>query len=158
MEGKELPEAGESLEAFLEYFRKSMDMKEVEPGVYSPLVLAYIGDGVYEVMIRAKVINRGSMQVNKMHKHSAMLVKASAQSAMIGAIEPELTGEELAVYKRGRNAKSATVAKNASVTDYRRATGFEALVGWLFLTRQYRRLTDLVSMGLKKTGLMPGPE
>lgn len=147
-----------SLEAFLEYYRRAMEMQEVEPETYSPLVLAYIGDGVYEVMIRSKVINRGSMQVNKMHKHSAMLVKASAQAALIQALEEELTEEERSIYKRGRNAKSASAAKNASIIDYRKATGFEALVGWLFLTRQYRRLTDLVSMGLKKTGLMPNPE
>ena len=118
-----------SLDELLQYYRESMDMEKVDPAVYSPLVLAYIGDGVYEVMIRAKVINRGSMQVNKMHKHSAMLVKASAQAALIQAIEPDLTAQEHAVYKRGRNAKSATVAKNASVIDYRKATGFEALVG-----------------------------
>ena len=146
------------LDELLQYYRESMDMEKVDPAVYSPLVLAYIGDGVYEVMIRAKVINRGSMQVNKMHKHSAMLVKASAQAALIQAIEPDLTAQEHAVYKRGRNAKSATVAKNASVIDYRKATGFEALVGWLFLNGQYKRLTDLVSVGLKRTGLMPQPE
>ena len=78
-----------SLDELLQYYRESMDMEKVDPAVYSPLVLAYIGDGVYEVMIRAKVINRGSMQVNKMHKHSAMLVKASAQAALIQAIEPK---------------------------------------------------------------------
>ena len=146
-----------SLDELLQYYRESMDMEKVDPAVYSPLVLAYIGDGVYEVMIRAKVINRGSMQVNKLHKHSAMLVKASAQAALIQAIEPDLTAQEHAVYKRGRNAKSATVAKNASVIDYRKATGFEALVGWLFLNGQYKRLTDLVSVGLKRMGLMPPP-
>ena len=79
-------------------------------------------------------------------------------AALIQAIEPDLTAQEHAVYKRGRNAKSATVAKNASVIDYRKATGFEALVGWLFLNGQYKRLTDLVSVGLKRTGLMPQPE
>ena len=147
-----------SLDELLQYYRKAMEMEEVDPAVYSPLVLAYIGDGVYELMIRAKVINRGSMQVNKMHKHSAMLVKASAQAALIQAIEPDLTPQELAIYKRGRNAKSATVAKHASVIDYRKATGLEALVGWLFLMGQYQRLTDLVSEGLKRTRLMPHPE
>ena len=68
------------LEEFLRYYYDAMEMSPVDPGTYSPLVLAYIGDGVYELMVRAKVINRGSMQVNKMHKHSAMLVKASAQA------------------------------------------------------------------------------
>ena len=73
------------------------------------------------------------MQVNKMHKRSAGLVKAGTQAALIRAIEDLLTAEEHAVYKRGRNAKSVTTAKNASVIDYRTATGLEALAGWLFL-------------------------
>ena len=69
---------------------------------------------------------------------------------MIGLLEAELTEEELAVFKRGRNAHSVTSAKNASVLDYRRATGFEALVGWLFLTEQFERLTKLISLGLSR--------
>ena len=139
-----------SLDELLQYYRESMDMEKVDPAVYSPLVLAYIGDGVYEVMIRAKVINRGSMQVNKMHKHSAMLVKASAQAALIQAIEPDLTAQEHAVYKRGRNAKAATKAKNASITDYRRATGLEAVIGYLYLKGDYRRIVDLVELALER--------
>ena len=74
------------LEEFLRYYYDDMEMSPVDPGTYSPLVLAYIGDGVYELMVRAKVINRGSMQVNKMHKHSAMLVKASAQAELIRSV------------------------------------------------------------------------
>ena len=105
-------------------------------------------------MIRSKVINHGSMQVNKMHKHSAALVKASAQAQLIKALQEELTEEELAAYKRGRNAKSATMAKHATMIDYRMATGLEALVGWLFLTEQYARLVELVSRGLVKAGLL----
>jgi len=147
-----------ALAEFLEYYRKSMDLQPVDVRTYSPLVLAYIGDAVYELMIRSKVINRGSMQVNKMHKHSAALVKASAQAQMIKTLEEELTEEELAVYKRGRNAKSATMAKNATMIDYRMATGFEALVGWLFLTGAYERLVELVSGGLKRSGLLTQPE
>ena len=79
-------------------------MGPVDAGTYSPLVLAYIGDAVYEVMIRAKVINKGSIQVNKLHKRSAELVKAGTQAAMIRLLEEDLTEEEHAVYKRGRNA------------------------------------------------------
>lgn len=141
-----------SLKEFLAYYRKCMRLDPVDPQGYSPLVLAYIGDAVYEVMIRTRVINGGSIQVNKLHKHSAALVKASAQAALIQAIEEELTQEEHAVYKRGRNAKSATMAKNATVIDYRRATGLEALVGWLFLREQYDRLAELVSLGLERLG------
>ena len=135
----------------------------VDAGTYSPLVLAYIGDAVYEVMIRAKVINKGSIQVNKLHKRSAELVKAGTQAAMIRLLEEDLTEEEHAVYKRDRNAKSATMAKHATMVDYRTATGFEALVGWLFLEERFDRLTELVSLGLTKIGAMetkttPAPE
>ena len=131
-----------------------MGLEPVDVRTYSPLVLAYIGDAVYELMIRSKVINHGSMQVNKMHKHSAALVKASAQAQLIKALQEELTEEELAAYKRGRNAKSATMAKHATMIDYRMATGLEALVGWLFLTELYARLVELVSRGLVKAGLL----
>lgn len=143
-----------TLTDFLEYYKKSMGLEPVDVRTYSPLVLAYIGDAVYELMIRSKVINHGSMQVNKMHKHSAALVKASAQAQLIKALQEELTEEELAAYKRGRNAKSATMAKHATMIDYRMATGLEALVGWLFLTEQYVRLVELVSRGLVKAGLL----
>ena len=147
-----------TIQEFLTYYRQCMRLEPVDENSYSPLVLAYIGDSVYEVIIRTKVINRGSMQVNKMHKHSAALVKASAQAQMIKTLEGELTEEEQAVYKRGRNAKSATMAKNATMIDYRMATGFEALVGWLFLTGAYERLVELVSFGLKRSGLLTQPE
>ena len=138
-----------SLGGFLAYYKQSMGLEAVDADMYSPLVLAYMGDAVYEVLIRAKVINRGSMQVNKMHKHSAQLVKASAQAALLKSIEEELTKEEYAVYKRGRNAKSVTMAKHATMIDYRMATGLEALVGWLFLKERFERLIELISMGLK---------
>lgn len=107
---------------------------------------------MYEVLIRTRVMNRGSMQVNKMHKKSASLVKAEAQARMIQALQEELTEEETAVYKRGRNAHSASSAKNASIRDYRMATGFEALVGYLYLTGQYERLLKLVHDGLERIG------
>lgn len=139
---------GESLSFFKEAFR----LKDVDAGMYSPLVLAYVGDAVYEIMIRTKVVNGGSVQVNKLHKHSADLVKAETQAKMITALLEELTEEEMAVYKRGRNAKSYTMAKNASMKDYRMATGFEALVGYLYLAEQYHRLAELVSHGLEKIG------
>ena len=80
-----------TLKDFLAYYKKTMRLEPVDAGSYSPLVLAYIGDAVYEVMIRARVINRGSMQVNKMHKRSAMLVNAGTQAQLIRSIEEELT-------------------------------------------------------------------
>ena len=107
---------------------------------YSPLTLAYIGDGIYELVIRSVVVERANRSANDLHKKTTRYVKAPAQSAMIEALLPELTEEEEAVYRRGRNAKSYTTAKNASVADYRRATGFEALMGYLYLTGQIDRL------------------
>ncbi len=129
-------------------------LDDQEPGSYSPLVLAYMGDAVYELFIRTKVVNRGNAQVNKLHKRTAGLVKAEAQAEMFKLLEEELTEEELAVYRRGRNAKSCTMAKNATMKDYRMATGFEALMGWLYLGGQEDRAVELISHGLKKMGEM----
>ena len=135
-----------------EAIAKALKLEAVDPRTYSPLVLAYIGDAVYELLIRTKVINHGSMQVNKMHKKSASLVKAETQANIIKAIQDDLTEEELAIYKRGRNAKSATTAKHATMMDYRMATGFEALVGYLYLQAQNDRLLELIRDGLEKIG------
>lgn len=147
-------ETSMTIGAFLEFYRKTMQQKQTDPGMYSPLALAYMGDAVYEVMIRLRVMNQGSMQVNKMHRRSTELVKAGAQAELMHAIEGELTPQEHAVYKRGRNAKSVTMAKHATMTDYRTATGFEALVGWLFLMEEYERLTVLIGKGLKALGVL----
>lgn len=136
------------------FFKEAFQLEDVDAKMYSPLVLAYVGDAVYEIMIRTKVVNGGSVQVNKLHKHSANLVKAETQAKLILSLMEELTEEEIAVYKRGRNAKSYTMAKNASMKDYRMATGFEALVGYLYLSEQNHRLVELVSHGLKKIGEM----
>ena len=132
--------------------KEALQLEPIDVCSYSPLALAYMGDAVYEVLIRTRVMNRGSMQVNKMNKKSASLVKAEAQARMIQALQEELTEEETAVYKRGRNAHSASSAKNASIRDYRMATGFEALVGYLYLTGQYERLLKLVHDGLERIG------
>ena len=132
--------------------KEALQLEPIDVCSYSPLALAYMGDAVYEVLIRTRVMNRGSMQVNKMHKKSVSLVKAEAQARMIQALQEELTEEETAVYKRGRNAHSASSAKNASIRDYRMATGFEALVGYLYLTGQYERLLKLVHDGLERIG------
>ena len=112
-----------------------------------------MGDCVYELFIRTKIVNMGNMQVNKMHQQSASLVKASAQAEMVYAIMELLTETEKQIYKRGRNAKSLTMAKNATVTEYRTATGFEALIGYLYLSGQEKRLVELISMGLEKMGV-----
>lgn len=121
-------------------------MGNKKPAQYSPLVLAYIGDAVYEVYVRNRVIEEHEdMPAYKLHRLSVEYVKAHAQSRSMQVLEPLLTEEELAVYKRGRNAKSSTVPKNADLTDYRRATGFETLVGWLHLSMKEQRLKEIMS-------------
>lgn len=117
---------------------------------YSPLALAYIGDGVYEMFIRTYVLNKGNMPVNKMHKASRSFVCAEAQAQLYYILEPILTEEELAVLKRGRNAKSISSPKNASIAEYRRATGLEALIGYLYLDHQIERIEYLMELGLKQ--------
>ena len=115
---------------------------------YSPLTLAYIGDGVYELIIRTILVKKGNCPVNRLHKKASSLVKAGAQSAIMKVIEEELTPEELSVYRRGRNAHSPTMAKHATMADYRRATGFEALMGYVYLKEDYTRMLTLVRMGI----------
>lgn len=132
--------------------REALRLKEMDPETYSPLALAYIGDAVYELIVRTMVISHGSIQVNKMHKKSASLVNAGTQAEMIRLMMEELTEEETAVYKRGRNAKSVTTAKHATVVDYRTATGFEALCGYLYLMGRLERLVTLISHGFEKIG------
>ncbi len=132
---------------------EGLDMKHTDPSQLSPLVLAYIGDSIYDLVIKTWVIEQGNMQVNKLNKKTSSIVKAESQSAMIGAIEPMLSEYEDAVYKRGRNAKSYTSAKNASIGDYRRATGFEALMGYLYLSGEYERMMELVKAGLESLKL-----
>ncbi len=117
---------------------------------YSPLTLAYLGDAVYELMIRTMVTTQGNAQVNKLHKKSTELVKASSQAQLMFKVMDLLSEEEQTIYKRGRNAKSTTIAKNASMSDYRTATGFEALCGYLYLTGRMDRLAELLIQGLDR--------
>ena len=130
------------------YMQEIFQMKEVDIKEYSPLTLAYIGDCIYDLIIKTKVISEGNKQVKKLHQETSSMVQASAQSEMMRALQPLLTEEEHAVYRRGRNAKSVSPAKNQSLTDYRRATGFEALMGWLYLKREWKRMADLIKIGL----------
>ena len=133
---------------FDSYMHEIFNMEEVDVRTYSPLTLAYIGDCVYDLIIKSLVIGNGNKQVNKMHKETSSLVQAATQSLMMRKLQDLLTDEERAVYKRGRNAKSVSPAKNQSVTDYRRATGFEALMGYLYLKKEYKRMLELVKIGL----------
>lgn len=133
---------------FENYMREIFQMQEVDVQTYSPLTLAYIGDCIYDLIIKNLVINRGNKQVQKLHKETSALVQAQTQSKMMRTMQEYLTDEEHAVYRRGRNSKTVTPAKNQTITDYRRATGFEALLGYLYLQKDYKRLLDLVKIGL----------
>lgn len=124
--------------------KQNMELEEINIIDYSPLTLAYIGDGIYEVIIRTVIVDEANRQVNKIHKAASNLVKAETQAKMIHFIMDDLTEEEVKIYKRGRNAKAITRAKNASMSDYRTATGFEALMGWLYLTGQSERMMELI--------------
>lgn len=130
--------------------KESMELKEIDITDYSPLTLAYIGDGIYEIVVRTVIVDEANRQVNKIHKAASELVKAQTQAKMIFRLMDRLTDEEQLVYKRGRNAKAVTRAKNASMSDYRTATGFEALMGWLYLTGQTERMLSLIKLGLEE--------
>lgn len=130
------------------YMQELFRMQEVDIKEYSPLALAYIGDAVYELIIRSLVLNEGNRQVQKMHRRTSSMVQASAQARIITALNDRLTEEEHAVYKRGRNAKSMSPAKNQSVSDYHKATGFEALMGYLYLKKEWKRMLELIKAGL----------
>ena len=125
---------------------------DVDIRTYSPLTLAYIGDGIYDLVIRSMIVAQGNTKASQLHNHTSHLVKAHSQSAMMEYLLPVLSEEEEAVYKRGRNAKSPTMAKNASMSDYRRATGFEALMGYLYLADRFDRILELTVLGLDGLG------
>lgn len=134
---------------FDDCLRAAFDMQNVDVQSYSPLTLAYIGDCVFDLIIKSLIVNQGNKQVQKLHAETSALVQASAQSKMMRPLQELLTEEEHAVYKRGRNAKSVSPAKNQSITDYRRATGFEALIGYLYLEKRYDRIMELARIGLE---------
>lgn len=133
----------------LESIKKEFQCSEQDIRTYSPLTLAYIGDCVYEIIVRTVVVERGNRSPQSLHKTVTKFVKAETQCELFQMLQGELTEEELAVMRRGRNAKSFTTAKNASVGDYRRASGVEALFGYLYLTGQTGRAIRLLKKGFE---------
>lgn len=117
--------------------------------LYSPLTLAYLGDAVYEMVIRTICVKRTNMQTQKLHRKVTGYVSAKAQAKMMDALIGELTEEEESIYRRGRNSKPYTKAKNASMEEYLKATGFEALVGYLYLQKEYERMNALIAHGIE---------
>ena len=133
-----------------QYLRDAFSLPEQDLNTYSPLTLAFLGDAVYSLIIRTVIVGRGNTSPQKLHKRTADLVKAKAQAQLVDRIAPLLTEEEETIYRRGRNAHPATMAKHASMTEYRKATGLEALVGYLYLTEQTDRMTELIRTGLEE--------
>lgn len=143
---------GESL-SLLSQIKEEFSCDPIDVRSYSPLTLAFIGDCVFDLIIRTVVVERGNRAANGLHKTKSAIVKAQTQAEMIEVLLPELTTEETSVYRRGRNAKSYTTAKNASIGDYRKATGFEALIGYLYLQDDMDRVLYLVKKGLQEKGI-----
>lgn len=139
--------------SLLKKLKSEFACEDVDLRNYSPLTLAFLGDCVFDLIIRTVIVERGNRAPESLHKKKSAVVKAQTQARMAESILESLSEEELAVYKRGRNAKSYSVAKNASVSDYRRATGFEALLGYLYLQDKEDRVIELVKLALNQLEL-----
>ncbi len=135
------------MEGFLEQFKENQS--ELNMGQTSPLALAYIGDAVYEVYIRKVLIENPDLSVDKLHKKAVKYVRAKAQADIVLTLEQELSEEEWGIVKKGRNQKSKTVPKNSDIGDYRYATGFEALIGFLFCMKRYERLMEIMKRAVE---------
>lgn len=131
------------------YIKEQFGLSSVDIRTYSPLTLAYIGDAIFDLVIRSIVVGKGNNKANELHKKTSQIVKAQTQAKMIEVLEGELTEEEADIYRRGRNAKSPTMAKNASMAEYRKATGFEALMGYLYLKDDFERIIVLSKRALE---------
>ena len=129
------------------YIKEQFGIKDVDIRTYSPLTLAYIGDGIFDIVIRSVVVGKGNTKANLLHKHTSNIVKAHTQALMIEALLPHLTEEE------GRNAKSPSMAKNATMADYRKATGLEAVMGYLYLKDDFERVVSLTKLGVELLGI-----
>lgn len=131
-------------------YKEKLNLKAVDVQTTSPLILAYIGDCLYDLAVREYVVSNFPGVVNAVNQKKTTFVCAHAQSEIMGYLigQGVLTDEEMSVYRRGRNQKSATHSKNSSIQEYRRATGFEAMIGYLYLTEQYERMIDLEARGI----------
>ena len=116
----------------------------------SELALAYVGDAVFELLARTELCCAGSAKVKDLHARTVALVTAPAQAAFVEAVLPRLSEEELTVYKRGRNTHTHQAPKSATPGQYARATGLETLFGWLWLTGQKERVSELYALGREK--------
>ena len=135
------------------YLNERFKIEGKDIRTYSPLTLAYIGDAIFDVIVRSILVNKGNTAVNKLHKRASDIVKAGTQAKLAALLMDSFTEEESDVYRRGRNSKPHTKAKNASTMDYLEATGFEAVIGYLYLTDNMDRACDLIALGIEKAEL-----
>ena len=136
-----------------EYLNGKFNIEPKDIRTYSPLTLAYIGDAIFDVIVRSILVNKGNTTVNKLHKRASDIVKAGTQAKLAALLMDSFTEEESDVYRRGRNSKPHTKAKNASTMDYLEATGFEAVIGYLYLTDNMDRACELISLGIERLSL-----
>lgn len=122
--------------------------KNKDPGIIPALLLAYVGDSIFDLAVRTMLIKKGSKQVNKINNEVTGFVSAAAQAKMADSLKKTFTNEEAVIYQRGRNAKPKTKAKNASQREYHKATGLEAVFGFLYLKGERERLLDLIKAGI----------
>lgn len=128
---------------------KVFELQEVNVAEYSPLTLAFMGDCVYELIIRTRIVYSGNTHVSVLSKKSSALAKAQTQAKIIEGLFDSLSEEEQAAYKRGRNANTHSKAKNATLGEYRKATGFESLLGYLYLKKDFDRIMEIVKKGFE---------
>ena len=143
----------ENPNSFLAAVQAAFPGKQQDIRTYSPLTLAYIGDAVYDLIIRTVVVERANRPANDLHRTTVRYVNANAQSRIVEALMDRLTEEEQSVYRRGKNSKPHTTAKNATTADYLKATGFEAVLGYLYLTGNMQRALELVKEGIALAGM-----
>lgn len=124
----------------------NIEKNEIEVNMMSPLTWAYVGDAVYELYIRTHLVNKTNLKPHKLHIEAIKYVKAQSQAQALKKIEVNLTEKEKEIVRRGRNTENHHVAKNASVQEYMYSTAFEALIGYLYLTNQEKRIKELVEM------------
>lgn len=121
------------------------NVKVSDVKMFNPTMLAYIGDSVYELFVRTLLVSKGNSQAGKLHKKAVLFVKAKSQAKIIDIISEYLTEEEKDIVRRGRNAKTTSMPKNAELADYKYATGFEALLGYLYLNNHIDRLLQIMN-------------
>lgn len=141
----------ESLEnsSLLSQIHAEFGSENVDIRTFSPLTLAYIGDAIFEIIIRTLIVEKGQRATDTLHRHTTKIVCAQTQAKLIDAVYEKLTKEEQDIYRRGKNTKIHSSAKNASLVDYRKATGLEALCGYLFLKMNTARILQIVRQAIE---------